>query len=173
MKKSVLMQILLVTSLIVLISCSNNKKEEKQESAIEEVDENSTDQGTNKPPVVEARDLKITNVKIIKLNDPIDSWITHQIKVTIRNTGNAQAKGFSCGVNYKCPGGTTISGGNTIVQGGVLGSNRQFEYLRKVHIHCEPIPAFLDMEFNVDINNDVEETNENNNIYSRRMSIPF
>ncbi|WP_156800213.1 hypothetical protein [Galbibacter marinus] len=76
-----------MASLMVLISCNNKKEKDTSSDVTEEVD---TDQKTDESPQSEGinkeyKDLKITDVKLIKLNNPGNSWIAHTLKVTKGN----------------------------------------------------------------------------------------
>ncbi len=124
------------------------------------------------PPPVAKADLMILNAKLEK-SGTADKRYTHVLIVTIRNNGDTIAKGFNSGCTYDCSGGLTLSGGANVVQGGYIGANSDYVYKIPFHIYCAGPPAFLNLKFDVDSENKVIESNENNNKRTIRVAVPF
>ena len=119
-------------------------------------------------------DLSLSGVSIVR-EDPQQGSPYYQFEGVVRNSGNADTSGFEAGCTYTCPGGLTISGGFSLVQGGYIGSNSSFTYRSTNRISCDPVPAILtDVTCDVDSNNDVQESSENNNTHNPgQLSVPF
>lgn len=124
------------------------------------------------PVTLAKADLMILNAKLEKAKNA-DKWYTHVLIVNIRNNGESVAKGFNIGCTYNCPGGLTNSGGADVVQGGFIAGNSEFTYRSAFHIYCEGPPAILDLKFEIDSENKVVESNENNNEKMVRVAVPF
>lgn len=118
-------------------------------------------------------DLTLSNVSITGI-DPQSGSPYYMVEGTVRNNGNADASGFEAGCTYQCPGGTITSGGFSLVQGGFVSANSSFTYTASNRIACEPVPAILmNVTCEVDENNDVAESNENNNSLNiGNLSVP-
>lgn len=124
------------------------------------------------PPPVSKADLRVSNLKIEKVVEAGGNKM-HYVSVVITNHGETEARGFDCGFTYKCPAGLVLSSGNDLVQGGYLGPNASRTYGARIKISCDPIPAFLDISLDPDFNDDVDESNEQNNMLKTRLTIPL
>lgn len=127
----------------------------------------------NNPPQTGSADLTLSGVSITGIDAQSGSPY-YMVEGTVRNNGNADASGFEAGCNYQCPGGTITSGGFSLVQGGFVSANSSFTYRASNRIACDPVPAILmNVTCEVDPNNDVAESNENNNSLNiGNLSVP-
>lgn len=124
--------------------------------------DNSGNNNNNSQPSGTA-DLTLSNVNITGV-DSQTGRPYFRAEGTVRNNGNADASGFEVSCTYSCPGGTVTSSFFSLVQGGYVAANSSFNYTASVRISCDPLPAIIsDVSCQVDENNDVAESNENNN----------
>ncbi|SFM14175.1 hypothetical protein [Nitrosomonas communis] len=97
----------------------------------------------NKQPLPAPADLLMGDVHIQQYNDP---YFNYQIVATIVNIGADPASGFSAGCTYKCPpGGTMISAGLDIVQGGYIAGNSSVTYKWPFRYMCAARPPTLNL----------------------------
>ena len=163
----------LICALILLntLSCKRNPPPQvtEAESQAEPV---VTEDNSPAPALPTKADLTIQSVKLEKATKK-DKVYTHVLVVKVSNNGESIAKGFDLGCTYDCPGGLTKSGGASVVQGGYIAANSEYEYRSLFRIYCEGPPAFLNLKFEIDPKNKVAESNENNNKKTVKVAVPF
>lgn len=148
--------------LLITYSCDGRKKTPTKAAKPEPVSEPQV----TSPPLTKA-DLTILRVKVEKAENS-----THMLIVTVRNSGETAAT-FNAGCTYDCPGGLVLKAGANVVQGGYIAANSERVYKAPFRIKCAGPPAFLSLKFDIDPENKVDESNENNNKKNVNIAVPF
>jgi hypothetical protein len=95
------------------------------------------------------------------------------LKVDVQNSEPGIANSFDLVCNWSCPGGSVSNYGAVIVQGGYLKGHGRFSYQNDGLIGCAGPPAILNLMCTVDVDKEIEETNESNNVWQGSVQIPF